>query len=102
MPLGDLEAEVYHKILVVGADGPLLGVLKENLRETDDFRIETAAYLLRWDLLHERESLARFRTCELRGLCAEHGVDPVPLLRTIERSVGNARLAGKIAAAASA
>ncbi len=43
MPLGDLEAEVYHKVLVVGADAPLLAVLREHLRETDDFRIETAA-----------------------------------------------------------
>ncbi len=43
MPLGDLEAEVYHKVLVVGADAPMLGVLKEQLREGDDFRIETAA-----------------------------------------------------------
>src|SRR5436190_1996081 len=43
MPLGDLEAEVYHKILVVGADAPLLGSLREQLREGDDFRIETAA-----------------------------------------------------------
>src|SRR6478752_7170204 len=31
MPLGDLEAEVYHKILVVGADGPLMGLLRDNL-----------------------------------------------------------------------
>src|SRR5436305_1397879 len=43
MPLGDLEAEVYHKILVVGADAPMLGSLREQLREGDDFRIETAA-----------------------------------------------------------
>ena len=43
MPLGDLEAEVYHKVLVVGADAPLQSVLREHLRETDDFRIETAA-----------------------------------------------------------
>ena len=43
MPLGDLEAEVYHKILVVGADAPMLGSLREQLREADDFRIETAA-----------------------------------------------------------
>ena len=43
MPLGDLEAEVYHKILVVGADAPLLSSLREQLREGDDFRIETAA-----------------------------------------------------------
>jgi DNA-binding NarL/FixJ family response regulator len=43
MPLGDLEAEVYHKILVVGADAPMLASLREQLREADDFRIETAA-----------------------------------------------------------
>ena len=43
MPLGELESEVYNKVLVVGADGPLMGILKEHLRETDDFRIETAA-----------------------------------------------------------
>jgi excisionase family DNA binding protein len=43
MPLGELEAEVFHKILVVGADSPLMGLLRDNLRETDDFRIETAA-----------------------------------------------------------
>src|SRR4051812_27392830 len=43
MPLGDLEAEVYHKVLVVGADAPLLAALRDQLRETDDFRIETAA-----------------------------------------------------------
>ena len=43
MPLGDLEAEVYNKILVVGADAPLQSVLRDHLRESDDFRIETAA-----------------------------------------------------------
>ena len=43
MPLGDLEAEVYHKVLVVGADAPLQSILRDHLRETDDFRIETAA-----------------------------------------------------------
>ena len=37
MPLGDLEAEVYHKVLVVGADAPLQSVLREHLRETDNF-----------------------------------------------------------------
>ena len=42
MPLGDLEAEVYHKVLVVGADGPLQSILRDHLRENDDFRIETA------------------------------------------------------------
>lgn len=43
MPLGDLEAEVYHKVLVVGAESVLLGSLREQLREDNDFRIETAA-----------------------------------------------------------
>jgi DNA-binding response OmpR family regulator len=43
MPLGDLEAEVYHKVLVVGAESMLLTSLREQLREGDDFRIETAA-----------------------------------------------------------
>ena len=41
--MGDLEAEVYNKILVVGADAPLQAVLRDHLRESDDFRIETAA-----------------------------------------------------------
>jgi excisionase family DNA binding protein len=43
MPLGELEAEVYNKVLVVGADAPLMAILRDNLREVDDFRIETAA-----------------------------------------------------------
>lgn len=43
MPLGELESEVYNKVLVVGADGPMLGVLRDHLREADDFRLETAA-----------------------------------------------------------
>lgn len=43
MPLGELEAEVYNKVLVVGADAPMLSILREHLRETDDFRIETAS-----------------------------------------------------------
>jgi len=43
MPLGDLEAEVYNKILVVGADAPLLGQIRDNLKESDDFRLETAS-----------------------------------------------------------
>ena len=44
MPLGDLEAEVYHKVLVVGADGsaPVDSYVIISAR-TDDFRIETAA-----------------------------------------------------------
>ena len=32
-----LEAEVYHKVLVVGADAPLQSILRDHLRETDDF-----------------------------------------------------------------
>jgi DNA-binding response OmpR family regulator len=43
MPLGELEAEVYSKVLVVGADGPLQSMLRDHLRETEDFRLEVAA-----------------------------------------------------------
>lgn len=43
MPLGDLETEVYHKVLVVGAESHLLASLREQLREGDDFRVESAA-----------------------------------------------------------
>lgn len=43
MPLGELEAEVYHKILVVGAEPDLLADLRDHLRESDNFKIETAA-----------------------------------------------------------
>jgi excisionase family DNA binding protein len=43
MPLGELEAEVYNKVLVIGADAPLQAALRDNLRESDEFRIETAA-----------------------------------------------------------
>jgi excisionase family DNA binding protein len=43
MPLGDLESEVFHKILVVGAEAPMLASLREHLREGDDFRLEAAA-----------------------------------------------------------
>lgn len=43
MPLGELEAEVYHKILVVGAESHLLAALKDQLRDTDNFRIEAAS-----------------------------------------------------------
>ncbi len=42
MPLGNFETAAYGKILVVGADAPLLASLREQFRETDDFRIETA------------------------------------------------------------
>ena len=43
MPLGELESEVFNKVLVIGVDAPLQGSLREHLREGDDFRIETAA-----------------------------------------------------------
>src|SRR6476659_1177129 len=43
MPFGYLESEVSHKVLVVGADAPLQSILRDHLRETDDFRFETAA-----------------------------------------------------------
>jgi excisionase family DNA binding protein len=43
MPLGDLEAEVYHKVLLVGLDGPMQASMRDQLRESDDFRLETAA-----------------------------------------------------------
>jgi len=43
MPLGDLEAEVYNKVLVVGAEPTLQASLREQLREADDFQIENAA-----------------------------------------------------------
>jgi DNA-binding response OmpR family regulator len=43
MPLGDLEAEVYHKVLLVGLDPHTQSGLKDQLRETDDFRLEAAA-----------------------------------------------------------
>jgi excisionase family DNA binding protein len=43
MPLGELESEVFNKVLVIGVDAPLQASLREQLREGDDFRIETAA-----------------------------------------------------------
>src|SRR6201986_722205 len=43
IPRGDLGAKVSQKVLVVGADPPMLSSLREHLREGDDFRIETAA-----------------------------------------------------------
>src|SRR4028118_1061106 len=38
MPLGDLEAEVYHKILVVGADAPMLAGVRAHTRHADACR----------------------------------------------------------------
>lgn len=43
MPLGELEAEVYHKVLVVGAESHMLSTLKEQLREGENFRLEAAS-----------------------------------------------------------
>jgi len=55
MPLGDLEAEVYHKILVVGADAPGWSEWETTLLRTvddlcDDHRVSDA----RWAALAER------------------------------------------------
>ncbi len=43
MPLGISKPKSITKILVESADAPMLGSLREQLREGDDFRIETAA-----------------------------------------------------------
>lgn len=43
MPLGLLESAVVHKVLIVGADPSLQASLKEHLRESDGYQIETAA-----------------------------------------------------------
>lgn len=43
MPLGELEAEVLNKVLVVGAEATLLASLRDHLRESDNFKLETAA-----------------------------------------------------------
>lgn len=43
MPLGELEAEVFHKVLVVGAEPALMAGLQDQLRESDNFRLEAAA-----------------------------------------------------------
>lgn len=43
MPLGELEAEVYHKVLVVGAESHMLANLKDHLREGENFRLEAAS-----------------------------------------------------------
>lgn len=43
MPLGELATDAYHKILVIGAEAPLISSLKGHLPEDHDFRIEAAA-----------------------------------------------------------
>ena len=42
MPLGELEEENLHKILVIGADKLFIDRIKELLPETDDFKYELA------------------------------------------------------------
>jgi len=42
MPLGGLEQEGWHKILVVGAEMPFIERIKELLPEDDDFKYEVA------------------------------------------------------------
>src|SRR3954466_12463501 len=42
MPLGELEEEGWHKILVVGAEDLFLSRLKELLPEDDDYKYERA------------------------------------------------------------
>ncbi|ADV60866.1 DNA binding domain protein, excisionase family [Isosphaera pallida ATCC 43644] len=43
MPLGELEAEVYHKVLLVGAEPDLVKDLQNHLRESDNFKVESAS-----------------------------------------------------------
>src|SRR5438132_992103 len=47
MPLGELEEEGWHKILVVGAEKLLVDRVKEMLPEDDDYKYELAASGLR-------------------------------------------------------
>jgi len=42
MPLGDLEQEGYHKILIVGAEQLFIDRVKELLPEDDDYKYEIA------------------------------------------------------------
>lgn len=42
MPLGDLEEEEWHKLLVIGAERVFLERLKELLPESEDFKYEVA------------------------------------------------------------
>src|SRR5262249_59739218 len=42
MPLGGLEQEGWHKVLVVGAEGLFLDRIKELLPEDDDYKYEVA------------------------------------------------------------
>jgi two-component system response regulator RpaA len=42
MPLGELEEEGWHKILVIGAEKPFIDRIKELLPEDDDYKYEKA------------------------------------------------------------
>src|SRR5207247_9076064 len=42
MPLGELEEEAWHKILVIGAEGLFIDRLKELLPEDDDYKYDVA------------------------------------------------------------
>jgi two-component system response regulator RpaA len=42
MPLGELEEEGWHKVLIVGAESLFIDRLKEKLPEDEDFRYEIA------------------------------------------------------------
>jgi excisionase family DNA binding protein len=42
MPLGELEEEGLHKILIIGADKMFIDRIKEHLPEDDDFKYELA------------------------------------------------------------
>jgi len=42
MPLGELEEEMWHKILILGAEDLFIQRLKELLPESEDFRIQVA------------------------------------------------------------
>ena len=43
MPLGELEEEGWHKILIIGAESLFISRLKEMLPEDDDYKYELAA-----------------------------------------------------------
>jgi len=43
MPLGELEEEAWHKILIIGAEKLLIDRVKELLPESEDFRYQLAA-----------------------------------------------------------
>lgn len=42
MPLGELEEEGWHKILIIGAEKLFLDRIKEELPESDDYKFEVA------------------------------------------------------------